>query len=516
MSLGAQESPADAQLPDLTLTDEVRRGALWAGGSSVFLRFASIGVTAVVARIVAPHELGVFALTLVVYGIIVSLAELGVSSAIARSDLDLDEIASTITTISIATSLLLASVVAIFALPIATALGSAEAEVPIRIMALCIAMIGPFAVPGALLQRDFRQDIVFKATAISFVPSSAVLIWIALIGDGAIAFAWSRVVGQIVMGTIMFFGASRRYMPGFKARLLGPLLRFGLPLALANVLSNVLLNIDYVFVGRFLSVTEVGLYNLAFNISMWSTAVIGTILNGIVLPVFSRVRAIGGDVPAAFRSAVQAVALIACPIAAVTLGLSSPLIVTIYGEKWQSAAPVLGVLAVYGLISVICLLLANVIISAGRTGVLFAVQFLALICLVPAMWAGVTFGGLTGVGVAHIIVILVATFPLYVAAIKRSIGTGPVLILKAMSWPTVSAALAGVSAWTISLALPNAPLKLLAGLAIAGIVYLLFTAPLLTAMLPQPIARVRMIARAMALAAGPARWVLGRSTTRGR
>ncbi|MHC5797843.1 oligosaccharide flippase family protein [Lacisediminihabitans sp. FW035] len=514
MSLNAQENPADAQLPDLSLTDKVRRGAFWAGGSSIFLRFANIALTAVVARIVAPEELGIFALTLVIYGIVVSLAELGVSSAIARSDLDPDEIAPTIATISIATSLLLASAVAVFAVPIATALGSADAAVPIRIMALCVAMIGPFAVPGAQLQREFRQDVVFKATAISFVPSSIVLIVIALLGDGAVAFAWSRVIGQIVMGTIMTLGVSKRYLPGFSAKLLRPLLRFGLPLAFANVLSNVLLNIDYVFVGRFLTLSDVGLYNLAFNISMWSTAVIGTILNGIVLPAFSHVRAKGGDVPDALRGAVRTVAFVACPIGAVTIALATPLVVTIYGHKWASAAPVLGVLAVYGVISVICLLLANVIISAGRTGILFLVQALAIVCLVPAMWAGVTLGGLIGVGVAHIVVILLATFPLYVLAIRRAIGTGPVLILRAMLWPALAAAAAGVAAWSVALLLPGDPLKLLVGGLAAVAVYVVLTAPLVQAVMPGGLARHRVVSAVMNQVGRPSAWVLARTSTK--
>ncbi|WP_411701164.1 hypothetical protein, partial [Conyzicola sp.] len=63
------------------LGDRVRRGALWAGSSSMLLRIGNIVVMAVVARIVAPEQLGLFALTLVVHGVVVSLAELGVSSA---------------------------------------------------------------------------------------------------------------------------------------------------------------------------------------------------------------------------------------------------------------------------------------------------------------------------------------------------------------------------------------------------------------------------------------------------
>ena len=44
--------------------------------------------------------------------------------------------------------------------------------------------------------RDFKQRKIFLANAISFVPSTVLLIILAKSGNGAMAFAWSRVVGQ--------------------------------------------------------------------------------------------------------------------------------------------------------------------------------------------------------------------------------------------------------------------------------------------------------------------------------
>jgi lipopolysaccharide exporter len=511
MSVSLPLAGPQPQERDTSLGDSVRKGALWAGGSTLFLRFANIAIMAVVARIIAPRELGVFALTLVIHAVVVSLAELGVSSAIARSDVSEEKIAPTVVTISILSSLTLASLMAAFAEPIAIALGSADAAAPLRVMALCVAMIGPFAVPGAQLQRDFRQDLVFRANAISFIPSTAVLVIVALLGDGAMAFAWSRVIGQLVMGTLMFLSTTRRYWPGFSAKVVGPLLRFGLPLALANLLSQVLLNVDYVIVGRTLDITDVGLYTLAFNVSMWSTAVIGSMLNGVVIPAFSRVKAAGGDLAVALGTATRSVALVAFPIGAVSLGLAAPLITTIYGAKWGSAAPVLGVLAVYGVMSVICLLLANVIIASGHTSILFIVQAVALALLVPIMLTGVTIGGLVGVGVAHIVIVLLVTFPVYVVAVRRSIGVGPVVILRAMAWPLVAAAAAGGTGWLVSLAVPIVWLQLLLGGLAAGVVYLLLAAPMLAGFVSGDRRILRGARRVLDAAGAPARWV-GRHT----
>ncbi|MDR6504450.1 oligosaccharide flippase family protein [Arthrobacter oryzae] len=467
------------------LTQRVRGGVLWNAGGTVLLRLSNIAVMAVVARIVAPEEVGIFALAMVVQAFLTSMAELGVASAIARTDLDIDKIAPTVATISLCFSLTLAAAMAAFAEQLAMALGSAEVAGTIRILAINVALIGVFAVPGAQILRDFRQDVLFWASVVSFAASSAVLVLLALLGDGASAFAWSRVAGQLVTGLVIAACLRKVYLPGLDMKYLMPLLRFGIPLAMANLLSQVLLNVDYVFVSQFMSTADVGIYMLAFNVSNWSAAVIATVLNSMVLPAFSTIRRDGGDTRAALAKAVRTVALFAFPIAAFTATFGTELIVTIYGDTWAAGGPVLTVLSIYGAVFVLNLLFANIIISVGRTGVLFAVQALALVALLPALALGVTSGGLVGVGAAHIAVILAVTLPVYLVALRRSIGAGAAGVLRALVRPASGAIAAAVVAGLATSAVEAAPLRLVLGGLIGAVVFTLWTLPLSLELLPQ-------------------------------
>lgn len=473
MRPGLPVAPAEESVQDqhATLERKVRRSALWTGASTILMRLSSIAVIAVVARIISPKDFGVFALAVTVQAILTGFAELGVASVIARSELDIDRIAPTVVTISVVTSGLLAAVMAAFAAPIATTLGSPEAEGPVRVLAITIALIGPFAVPGAQLQRNFRQDILFWATLSSFVVSSLVLIALALVGDGATAFAWSRVAGQLVGGLVMICSLKRNYLPGFTVAYLQPLLRFGLPLAGANLLSQALLNVDYIFVGRMMSTQDVGLYMLAFNICMWSAAVIGSMLNGIVLPAFSTVKRDHGDVPAAIESGLRAVCIVACPLAAFTCAFAEPLVAVIYGPHWVGAASVLTVLSFYGVAFVVGLLFANILISMGRTGPLFAVQGIALGCLLPALWAGITFGGLVGLGLAHLLVIGLVTLPVYIRSLRRSVGIAPSRLVRAVARPAGSAFGAALVALAATLPVHDDVLRVAVGGVVGAAVY---------------------------------------------
>jgi PST family polysaccharide transporter len=433
---------------------------------------------------VSPKDFGVFALAVTVQTILTGIAELGVASVIARSDIDVERIAPTVVTISVGTSAVLASAMALFAGPIASFLGSPDAEGPVRILAITIALIGPFAVPGAQLQRDFRQDQLFWATLVSFVVSNTVLIGLALVGDGATAFAWSRVVGQLVVGLCMMWKVERNYGLGFSLAYVKPLLWYGLPVAGANILSQALVNIDYVFVGRMLSTTDVGVYTLAFNICMWSASVIGTMLNGVGLPAFSSVRRDQGDVSAALVHALRSVAVVAFPIAGFTCAFATPLVMVVYGSKWQAAGPVLSVLSFYGVAFVAGLLFGGILVSMGRTAPLFAVQAVAIVFLVPALWIGISAAGLIGLGIAHISVICFVTLPIYVRSLRQVVAIRAVALLAAVARPAATTMAAVLVALATSAPLTDDIARLTAGGIVGATVYLGLNWSLLSQLAP--------------------------------
>lgn len=474
----------DGPTGGVSLARSVQRGALWSAGGTIIFRLSNILVTALVARILVPEQFGIFALAATVHAFTVSVAELGVAAAIARSDVDLDRIAPTVTTIAVVTSLLVAAPMAIFAEPLAALLGAEQAASSIRILALGVALIGPFAVPGAILQREFRQKSLFKATVSGFVPGSALLICLALAGSGVEALAWSRILAQLVTGAVMIAAAGRVYRPGWDLGVLAPLLAFGVPLALSNLLSQVLLNVDSIFVGRMLGVEELGTYTIAFSVSVWSSAAIGSMLNSVVLPGITAVVRDGGDYQAAVISAVRIVAWIAAPIGAFTITFARPLILTIYGPQWGEAAPVLSVLALYGMVFVLGLLFANIIIASGRTGVLVWVQVAALLALLPALPLGIQWGGTVGAGWAHVLVVGCVTLPVYLVSLRKVSGVRISAVARQVMHPVMAAAASAALSWIATSGLDSDGAKTLIGFLIGAAAYALLTRHTLLSVFP--------------------------------
>jgi lipopolysaccharide exporter len=464
-----QAAGSDSQ----SLSASVRRGALWVVASNLLLRLANVLLIAVIAHILSPHDFGIFAVALTAYAIVSSLAELGVSSCLMRADLNIDSLAPTVTTVSVLSSVMLAGAMAFFARPIAAAIGSAGAAGPIRVLAIAVVLLGVFAVPNAQMVRDFKQDKIFLANAIAFVPSTAVLIILAESGSGAMGLAWSMVVRQFVVGCVLIIAAPRHYRPGLARSALSVVLKFGIPLAGANIVNFTLLNVDYVFVGHLLGATALGVYMLAFTVASWPYGLLGGVINNVSMPAFSRVKHDPALLKKAMATALRSVCLIVMPMCAMMLALARPLILTLYGAKWAASADVLAILSIYGVASMVCLLFANMLTSFGRTKSLFILQLIWIGTLVPAMVLGVRKDGIIGAAYAHIAVIVPIVLPSYLLALKRVTGVRLRALGKAALPPFLASSAAALAARAAASQLHSPLAQLIAGLAAGGVVYVI-------------------------------------------
>lgn len=452
-------SPHDEATP---LARRVFTGAAWTVASTMLLRVGNIAIMALIARVLAPAEFGVFAVALAVHVVVSSLAELGMGSAIAKAPEEPADIAPTVTALAIMISGTLAVAMAAFAGPLASALGSPAAAGPIRVLSISLLLTGIFAVPGAQLVREYRQEKLFLANAVGFVPANVVLIGLALAGGGATSFAWSRVVGQLAVGLVMVASLQRRYRPGLNRRLVVGLLAFGLPLALANLVNWALLNADYLVVARFLSEADVGAYMLAFSIAGWSTAVLGAVLNSLVVPTFARFAAASGTIRGALRTSLGIVAIVSLPIGAVTFALADPLVATVFGAQWAESVPALRVLVLYGVMFSFSLLLVNALVATARTAALLVVQLIWICCLVPVMTWSVRWG-VAGVAWAHVAVIATVVLPAYVVALRPQDRVAWREVVRELLPPAVGAVSAGLASAATSAVLPSDWLRFLVG-----------------------------------------------------
>jgi lipopolysaccharide exporter len=344
-------------------------------------------------------------------------------------------------------------------------------------MGIIVLIQGISAVPTGQCYRDFKQNRIFLANALSFIPSTIVLLVLAKSGSGAMAFAWSRVVGQGVSYLVVFLSTPRKYWPGYKRSALSVLYMFGVPLACANFVAFILQNIDYVLIGHVLGAAMLGTYVLAFNVAGWSSTLLVGVLNSVAMPAFTRVKHDAAQLMHAMAFGLQAVVLVAAPMCTLVMALARPFVLTLYGAHWAASATPLSILSLYGLIFVVTELFANMLAALGKPKFILTVNIIWFAILVPAMIVGVHKGGISGAALAHIIVVVPLILPCYVIALKRATAVPISLLAKAALPPLAAAVLAAFVARAAASQFDRPLFQLAAGMAAGCVSYAILTAP---------------------------------------
>ncbi|WP_231920381.1 oligosaccharide flippase family protein [Microlunatus soli] len=448
------------------------RGLGWSTSANIALRLGNFAVGVVMARLLAPEQFGVFAVALTVWTILGTLAEFGFGTDLVRAT-DPIRRAPAVGMLGLLSCGALGVGMALAAPLLATAFESPQAAPVLRLMAVSLGVFGLTIVPAALLQREYRQGRIFLVNGIALVTSAMIMIPLGLGGLGAYALAIGQIATQLVVAVGLHLAARHRPQFRWNTRIAGESLRFCAPLAVANLLSWVLISVDNLIVARALTPIQLGLYVLAFNVSSWPMNAIGQAVRVVALPGFAQhgsettrnltlARAIGP---------LWAVGLL---IGVLLATGARPGITLLYGKDWIGAAVPLVGLALFGAVRVGFDLLATFLIAVGRTREVLVVQVAWLVGMVPSMYVSVRLFGLVGAGFAHLVVAIAIPLPLYLYFLHRA--SVPVRqLLRGCLVPTIVVLPLAAAAWwtssTISWPLP-------AVLAAAGLAALLYGLPL--------------------------------------
>jgi len=451
-----------------SLTSRAARGAAWSGVSNITLRLGGLVVGIILARILAPEQFGVYAVALTVQGILMTVADLGLSAEVIRSD-DPDRVAPTVASIGLISGAVLAVMTLVSSTMLAELLGSRDAAPAIAVLSITLLLGGATVVPYAFLLRRFQQRELFYVGAADFVVSTTVTLTLVGLGFGVLGLAIGRVTAQAVSTVMLFLLARVRPRFAIDRTILAPVLAFSLPIAAANLLSWILLNVDNIVLARVAGAVALGYYVLAFNISNWPMSALSQVVRSIAMPYFSR----RGDGLAEVTALAWACAL---PAGAVLASLASPLIEFVYGTKWLPAAPVLAALGVYGSLRVVFDIFAGYLYSRGQSRPVLWIQVLWLIVLVVGMVLATRAYGIVGAGWVHVLVAVAVILPAYLLVIRRA-GVRVTAMLRAAWWPTLATAPAATVAVISRILIDSPPLAVLVGGLAALVVYGLLAGP---------------------------------------
>ena len=457
----------------------VGRGLRWSLLGLTVTKMASFLISLAMARLLTPNDFGIFAIALAVTAFLMHVNDAGVIAAVVQWPGRLEDMAPTAATVAVAFSTAVYAGVFAIAPWFAHAASSPDATGVIRVLAAVILIDGITAVRSGAIMRRFQQDKLTIANGIGFAVQAPLCIMLAIGGAGAFSFAIAQLAGAVVTGFFVFMFAKVPVEFGFDRDVARRLIRFGMPLAASLGIEAILLNADYVIVGRLLGGTVLGFYLLAYNVSNWVPGIVSAGIRYVSIAGFSRLaEEKDAALARGVHRTVPVLVVLVLPFTVLMSILAPQVIECLYGTTWAPSAGALRFLMILMAGRVLISFAFDILTSAGATRATLWLNLGWAVVLIPALYFGTSHGGIQGTAASHAVVALLVALPLAIVLLERT-GISLSEVLPALRRPAIAAVLAaaacGATAAAAEPAGPWATLALAGGIGLA--VYLAVAVP---------------------------------------
>ncbi len=406
----------------------------WVGGGQVISQLAWFGSLFLIAGLVQPRAFGSVTIAMVmiqVAWLVVGSGTRGsfvVSRSITRGQLWYAS------GVNVASGLAIGLLVMLMGARVIHILAPGANTLVLQILAFSVAIYGVSIVPLALLQKELYFKHHAAANAGAAALSSVIAVVAALMGAGVWALVGRQILFQALLAGFAWVWA-RRLLPAPSAvgrtgrralaRPEGAAWFFGLAL-----IAFAALNVDYIIVGRFTDVAQLGLYSLAFTIAFAPMTQFAWQIGKVLFPTAARTEELG---ILATRSgkAVRLTAAMLFPFVPPAIVLAPILLPGLLGPAWRPMVVPCQILLVAGIAHAVLAIIREFMLGSGSVRFCVRVDAVWLLGMTVGLYCGVRLAGIEGAAIAHVVLVLPLAAAYGIWGTRR-IGSGPRQLWRAL------------------------------------------------------------------------------------
>jgi O-antigen/teichoic acid export membrane protein len=394
-------------------------------------------VFAILARLLTPHDMGLFALALVFAEVGKLVATVGFPEAVIRDE-NLDrELADTLFWANLA----FGGAVAALLFFSAEAIGGFFQEPGLAPILETLACVIPLSALGSVHTarklREFGHKSMAGRAFLSGLIGGGLGVYGAFEGWGV----WSLVAQRAAMegvSTLLAWGAYP-WLPRFRLspRRLRAVLGFSGNLMLTQVLWLAMVRCQDMVVGRLLNAGAVGVYRVSWRaVDLLTQFAVGP-FNTAAMPALSRLQTDRTAFAGAYLRFLAITALVAFPALLGFGAVAEDAVPWVFGERWREAGRIAQTLSLMAVPTVVNALAGPTLAALGRSGAIARLALLQLLMTLGFTLAAAPYG-LEAVAGAYVLRAYL-TVPLQVWLLRREAGVGVRAVLRAIFPPLLAA-----------------------------------------------------------------------------
>ncbi|GLR70931.1 oligosaccharide flippase family protein [Agaribacter marinus] len=344
----------------------------------------SIGIVSllILARLLTPEDFGLVAIATMLVFLCDVLSDSGAQQYIVQKDEVDDDDLNTAWTLGILLKTGLAVILIACAWPLALFFEQPKLFWPLIVIS-SILPISAFISPGILLQkRELNYQPLVRLAIVDKLGSFVITLSLAY----ALKSYWAMIIGVVASYVIKasYSYVIAKYSPRFTLSKLLNQWSFSKWMLLKAVLGYIKSEFDTIFISKSFSTGDLGGYNMMKNISTLPGREVIQPLSEPLLATFAKVKGDKRSINFQILTSVTLLLSITSPIAGILFLYDEYLVSTLFDEKWQVFAPILGILSFFIINYSIVAIFQQALTSVSKVKLLFYYDLITFAAMLAA------------------------------------------------------------------------------------------------------------------------------------
>jgi len=407
--------------PGETLSQRVVRGGFWVFALRITNRLFHLIRTIVLARVLAPSDFGLMGIALLTMSALQTFTQTGFQAALIQKKGDIRDYLDTAWTISALRGLVLFAILFLAAPYIALFFATPAATPIMRVIGVSMLLNG-LANIGVIY---FQKELEFNKQFIYQLSGTLADLVVAITAALLLRNVWALVFGLLARNLVRFvmsylihpYRPRMRLEAGRAKELYG----FGRWVLASSVIVFFSTQGDDILVGRVLSATALGFYQMAYRLSNLPATEITHVISQVTFPTYSKLQTNSETLRTAYTRVLQLTSLLSFPIAVGIIVVAQDFTLAFLGERWTPMIPAMQVLSIYGLLRSVGATIGPILRAIGKPRLDATMQFIQLCLMTIIIYPLTTSYNILGTSIAVVVPFLIIIW-VGLAVCARNIG----------------------------------------------------------------------------------------------
>nr|WP_298898257.1 MOP flippase family protein [uncultured Altererythrobacter sp.] len=458
----------------MSLTARSFSAAQWTTASSVSRAALQFMQIAVLARLLSPTDYGLMAMVTVVLSYAALFSDMGLSTAFVQRQKVTHEERSSLYWLTVMVGVGLTLLVMVSSPAVAWYFTEPELQ-PLLLLAatnfLAISL-------GQQLRMDAEKALNFRPVALIEISAGIVAFLVAIatawLNWGVYALVFAAMTNVWLTTVLSWIFLAKGWRPAIRLRWgeVRWFARFGGTMVINNVINHANGTIDLILGGRMLGAAQLGIYSVPRSLILQLQGMVNPIFSRVGFPLIAMIQDDPERVRKIYLKVMNLTASINAPAFLAIAAFAPEIVSVLLGEGWSAAAPMLRVLALWGLLRSFGNPVGSLLLGMGRVGLSAKWNAALLFVAPPFIWFGSQWGAL-GMAWSMSALMLILFVPAWAFLIRPVCGAKFLDYLKSVAAPVLAAAIATAVALSFASLFDVAIPRLAVGLTTGFFTYLI-------------------------------------------